>query len=132
MCKHSALVVVGVSAVLSLGSLTIAAVAQESSSDANATEAWRTLDEDFRRAVVAEILVRRGIDSSDQDPESLIVSAEDIAEALKVSCELSGACADQSGRATLGANLQTFPDYDEAEGLRNAEAILRKKMGYED
>jgi hypothetical protein len=42
------------------------------------------------------------------------------------------AITSESGRATLGENLISFPDYDEQQGLRNAEIILRTKMGHED
>ena len=94
----------------------------------NGIEAWRKLDEELRQAIVEVIAARRGLDPNVQNPDSLIRSAEDIAEALRVSCELSGACFDDR----LGENLISFPDYDEQEARLNAQRILRRKMGYEN
>ena len=56
-------------------------------------------------------------------------TSEDIREALRVSCDLSGACADASARATLGEQLITLPDYDEQQGLLNAQILLNQKKG---
>lgn len=92
-------------------------------------EAWRTLDEDFRQAIVDEISKRRGLNANSQRPDTLIRSPRGIAEALQVSCDLSGECADKKGRATLGKNLKSLPDYDEQQGLRNAQIIMRMKRG---
>lgn len=119
-----------ISTALLLMQFAVSAPAQEFT-DAT-VEAWRALDEGFRQAMVEEMSADRGVDPNDQNPDWFIESAEDIADALRLSCDLSGACADESGRATLGENLGSFPDYDEEQGLRNAEAILRIKAGYEN
>lgn len=105
-------------------------LSQQSADDG--VEAWYTLDSEFRQAIIDEILARRGLGSNIDDPDELIGSAEDIREALRVSCDISGACADEASRATLGENLRSLPTYDEQEGLRNAEIIRNMKRGYED
>lgn len=117
-------------AALQLWQFAALAFAQESASDG--VESWRALDEDFRQAIVEVISARRGLDPNDQNPDWLIRSAEDIAEALRVSCDLSGACADADGLSTLGENLISFPDYDEEQGVLNAEMIRRMKSVYEN
>jgi len=93
---------------------------------------WRALDEDLRQAMVEEIAASRGLDANDHNPDWLIHSAEDIADALRVSCDLSGACDDASERATLGENLGSFPAYDERQGLLNAAMIRQRKSGHEN
>lgn len=98
----------------------------------NNLENWRALDSEFRQAMIDEILARRGLTGSVDSAGDLIRSAEDIREALLVSCELSGACADEAGLATLGERLRSFPEYDEEEGSRNAEIVLRLKSGDEN
>ncbi len=100
--------------------------AQDSPNDG--IKAWRELDEELRQAIVEVIAARRGLDPNVQNPDWLIRSAEDIAEALRVSCDLSGACDD----ARLGENLISFPEYDEQEGRLNAQRIRRNKAGYDD
>lgn len=105
--------------------------AQESIDD-TAVEEWRALNEEFRQTVVEEMSSARGLDPNNQNPDWLIKSANDISDALRISCDISGACADEDGLSTLGQNLGSFPEYDEEQGLRNAEAIRRIKNGYED
>lgn len=91
---------------------------------------WSTLDADFRQAIIDEMAARRGLAGGIENVDELIRSTEDIREVLRLSCELSGACADGAGRATLGENLISFPDYAEEQGLRNAEIILNRKRGH--
>lgn len=100
--------------------------------DDDEAEAWRALDTDFRQAIIDEIMARRGLAGHIDNADELVKSAEDIQEALLVSCELSGACADEAGRATLGEQLRSLPAYDELEGLRNSHLILRMKSGSEN
>ncbi len=125
MYKFSKLLLIAIIASV-LSPDVVAVFAQESPNDG--IEAWRELDEELRQAIVEVIAARRGLDPNVQNPDSLIRSAEDIAEALGVSCELSGACGDDR----LGENLISFPEYDEQEGRLNAQRILRRKMGYEN
>jgi len=49
-----------------------------------------------------------------------------------VCCEIAGTCLDESGRATLGENLISFPYYDEQEGLRNSEIVRGINSGHEN
>lgn len=99
--------------------------AQESLNDG--VEAWRQLDEDFRQAIVEEISARRGLDPNAQNPDWLIQSAEDIEEALRVSCEISGElCTDEVGQ---GEELKPLPGYTVEQGFANGEAIRRAKSG---
>lgn len=91
-------------------------------------EAWRTLDEGVRQAIVEEISARRGLDPDDQNPDWLIQSAEDIEEALRVSCEISGgtSCAVVLGD---GEVLMPPPGYTPQQGRMAGEAIRRAKSG---
>jgi len=98
--------------------------AQESANDA--VQSWLTLDKDFRQAIVDEISARRGLDAKVQDPDSLVHSARDITEALAVSCGIAGTCAQAIGQ---GEELKPLPGYTEEQGMKNAEAIHRMKMG---
>jgi hypothetical protein len=92
-------------------------------------EAWRQLDEDFRQAIVEEISARRGLDPNHQNPDWLIQTAEDIAEALRVSCEISGGtCSDVIGQ---GGELEPLPGYTVEQGLENGKAIRRAKSGFD-
>jgi hypothetical protein len=100
-------------------------LAQQASSDD--TNEWRTLDADLRQAVIDEIVARRGLSGNIENADELITSADDIREALRISCDFSGACGEPGGQARLGEQVKTFPDYDEQEGLRNAEFILNLK-----
>lgn len=104
--------------------------AQQTSNDE--VEAWRALDSEFKQAIIDEIVAKRGVAGEIDNADDLIRSAEDIRDALRVSCDLSAACADEAGRATLGEVLRSLPAYDEQEGLRNAEIIRSMKRGYED
>ena len=92
-------------------------------------EAWREVDMAFRQAMIDELLDRRGLNSSIDTADELIRTAEDIREALRLSCDFSGACADESGRATLGEQLTTLPETDEQQDLRNAEILRDMRNG---
>jgi hypothetical protein len=83
----------------------------------------------FRQAMIDELLDRRGLNSSIDTADGLIRTAEDIREALRLSCDFSGACADESGRATLGEQLTTLPETDEQQDLRNAEILRDMRNG---
>jgi hypothetical protein len=102
--------------------------AQDTSNDG--VEAWRALDEEFRQAMVEEISARRGLDANDQNPDWLIQSAEDIEEALTVSCEISGdSCAGLIGD---GEELDPPPGYTAEQGFAIGEAIRRAKSGLDE
>ena len=79
--------------------------------------------------MIDELRARRGITWTIDTADDLIMSAEDIREALRLSCDLAGACADEVSRATLGERLISLPEYDEQQGLRNAEIILNMRSG---
>lgn len=110
--------------------LFLATPATLSAQQATGVEAWRELDMAFRLAIIDELQARRGQISNIDTADELILSAEDIREALRLSCDLAGACANESSRATLGEQLLTLPATDEQQGLRNAEIILDMKQGH--
>lgn len=85
--------------------------------------AWRELDTALRQAVIDEVVARRGLAKNVDNADELIRTTEDISEALQISCDLTSACTDEQ--------LKTLPDYDEQQGLRNAEIIMNMKRGYE-
>lgn len=89
--------------------------------DDPAVAEWESLDEEFRQAMMDEISARRGLATSPASADELIRSADDIREALQVSCDISGACPSEP--------LLAFPEYDEQQGRENAEKILRQKAG---
>jgi len=109
---------------LQLWQIATPALAQDSASDA--VQSWLTLDQDFRQAIVDEISVARGLDAKVQNPDLLVRSAKDIAEALAVSCGIAGTCASTIGQ---GEELEPPPGYTEEQGMKNAQAIHRMKMG---
>lgn len=88
---------------------------------------WGQLVDDMRQAIIEELSARRGLDASSQNLEWLVRSTDDMKEAALISCEISGACLDEAGRANLADNLGSFPDYDIEQGKRNAEQIWRLK-----
>lgn len=127
MNSRSKLVVFVVSAVI--GHFPAPALAQQSAGAG--VDTWRSLDEDFRQAIVDEISRRRGLDPNSQNPDWLIRTPEDISEVLRASCDISGACAEEEDRETLAEYLGSFPEYDEQQGLLNAASLRRMKSGNE-
>lgn len=92
-------------------------------------EKWKSLDDDFRQAIVEEFTIRRGLDSDIDSTDDLIKTAEDIKEVLQISCVLADACGSESDQSTLGEQLKSFPEYDELQGLLNSSIILGQKYG---
>lgn len=123
MCKISKAIIISAS-VLLLWQVAAPVLAQESANDV--VQSWLTLDQDFRQAIVDEISVSRGLDAKVQDPDSLVHSAQDITEALAVSCSIAGTCAKAIGQ---GEELPELPGYTVEQGMKNAQAIHRMKMG---
>lgn len=127
MCKYTK-IAIAASVVLLLALVICTPVLAEEASDDGA-EAWRAVDEELRQAMVEEISARRGLDARDQNPDWLIQSAEDIEEALRVSCEISSdACSDL---VADGAQLEPPPGYTVEQGIANARAIQLAKSGWQ-